>query len=294
MSLSNNLPPKIVLSPPPINIPLYNNGVMTLEWTRWFDTLYQRIGAASGDLIYSASTSAATTSAFEPALFGLLSNFESKLTGIVLQIVEQIQRENQDTLPSAEAPTPPQINVPDDIDLSYIIGLTIANSPVTSVFGRNGNIIAQTGDYNFNQISGTINLSTQVSNTLSIINGGTGATNFSINSLIVGNGTSSFTEIAPGVSGEVLTSNGTTWTSQSLPVVSIAPNYEEIVAILGQTIFNTTVQTLANSFGKSYLLVTLNGIIQREIANYSVTGANQITFITGLNDGDIVTIRSFL
>jgi hypothetical protein len=48
---------------------------------------------------------------------------------------------------------------------------------------------------------------------LSVANGGTGASSFTANNVLLGNGTSSFQTVAPGTSGNVLTSNGTTWTS---------------------------------------------------------------------------------
>jgi len=50
---------------------------------------------------------------------------------------------------------------------------------------------------------------------LSVSNGGTGAGSFTTNNLLVGNGTSSFQLIAPGSSGNVLTSNGTNWYSSA-------------------------------------------------------------------------------
>lgn len=60
---------------------------------------------------------------------------------------------------------------------------------------------------------GKIGLTTHVSGTLAVGNGGTGAASFTANSVLLGNGTSAFQEVAPGSSGNVLTSNGTTWTS---------------------------------------------------------------------------------
>lgn len=49
--------------------------------------------------------------------------------------------------------------------------------------------------------------------TLNVANGGTGATTLTANSLVAGNGTSAVSLIAPGSAGNVLTSNGTTWSS---------------------------------------------------------------------------------
>lgn len=48
---------------------------------------------------------------------------------------------------------------------------------------------------------------------LGVANGGTGATTLTANNVILGNGTSAVQFVAPGTNGNVLTSNGTTWTS---------------------------------------------------------------------------------
>lgn len=57
------------------------------------------------------------------------------------------------------------------------------------------------------------NLTTNVTGTLPIANGGTGATSLTANNVLLGNGTSAPQTVAPGTSGNVLTSNGTTWQS---------------------------------------------------------------------------------
>jgi hypothetical protein len=50
---------------------------------------------------------------------------------------------------------------------------------------------------------------------LSVGQGGTGSTSLPANNVLVGNGTSAVQVVAPGTSGNVLTSNGTTWVSQA-------------------------------------------------------------------------------
>jgi len=52
--------------------------------------------------------------------------------------------------------------------------------------------------------------------TLGVARGGTGATTLTANNVLLGNGTSAPLSVAPGTSGNVLTSNGTTWTSAGL------------------------------------------------------------------------------
>lgn len=80
-------------------------------------------------------------------------------------------------------------------------------------------------------------LSTGVTGTLPVANGGTGSTTLTANSVMLGNGTSALSSnmVAPGANGNVLTSNGTTWTSA-------APAGGGVTSLNGQTgaIDNTT------------------------------------------------------
>jgi hypothetical protein len=54
--------------------------------------------------------------------------------------------------------------------------------------------------------------------TLTVARGGTGATTLTANNVILGNGTSAVQFVAPGTNGNILTSNGTTWTSAAAGV----------------------------------------------------------------------------
>jgi hypothetical protein len=56
-------------------------------------------------------------------------------------------------------------------------------------------------------------LTTGVTGTLPVANGGTGAATLAANNVVLGNGTSAVQLVAPSTSGNVLTSNGTTWAS---------------------------------------------------------------------------------
>ncbi len=62
-------------------------------------------------------------------------------------------------------------------------------------------------------ITNYCNLTTNVSGTLPVANGGTGAATLTANAALIGNGTSGVLGLSPGTSGNVMTSNGTTWTS---------------------------------------------------------------------------------
>ena len=54
-----------------------------------------------------------------------------------------------------------------------------------------------------------------LSDTVTVAKGGTGATTLTLNNVLLGNGTSAVQFVAPGTSGNVLTSNGTTWASST-------------------------------------------------------------------------------
>ena len=60
---------------------------------------------------------------------------------------------------------------------------------------------------------GAVSLTADVSGTLPVANGGTSLTTLTANNVILGNGASAPTFVAPSSSGNVRTSNGTTWQS---------------------------------------------------------------------------------
>jgi hypothetical protein len=70
----------------------------------------------------------------------------------------------------------------------------------------------------FKNAAGTVKL--LAANVTAVANGGTGATSLTANNVLLGNGTSALQVVAPGTSGNVLTSNGTTWESAANTGVS--------------------------------------------------------------------------
>jgi hypothetical protein len=64
---------------------------------------------------------------------------------------------------------------------------------------------------------GKIGLTTHITGTLGVANGGTGVATIPLNNVVLGNGTSAVQTVAPGTTGNVLTSNGTTWASSAAP-----------------------------------------------------------------------------
>lgn len=58
-----------------------------------------------------------------------------------------------------------------------------------------------------------VSLTSGVSGILPVANGGTGASTLTLNNVLLGNGTGTVQEVAPGTNGNILQSNGTTWVS---------------------------------------------------------------------------------
>ena len=92
--------------------------------------------------------------------------------------------------------------------------------------------------------------------------------------------------------------NGSTWMVMSAVAAAggEAPDYEEFVATAAQTVFATTIPTVAKAAGKAYLQVFVNGVFQSEGVSraYTVTGANEITFNAGLVLNDEVVMYAFV
>jgi hypothetical protein len=88
-----------------------------------------------------------------------------------------------------------------------------------------------------------LSLTSGVTGTLPVANGGTGVITLTANSVMLGNGTSSVQTVSPGNTGNVLLSNGTTWTSSAL---SVTPTWQ---------IKNTTYLAVA----KDYILANTSG-----------------------------------
>lgn len=108
---------------------------------------------------------------------------------------------------------------------SNLSGISVTGSPVTT--------------------SGTLILS----GTLAVANGGTGQSTLSTGAVLVGNGTSGVSTVSPGSSGQVLTSNGSSWSSSALPTAS--------ATVSG--VVSTGTQTFAGSKTFSTGITSANG-----------------------------------
>lgn len=106
----------------------------------------------------------------------------------------------------------------------------IATAGITDLAVTNGKIA-----------NSTIDLTAKVTGTLPVANGGTGAATLTANNVLLGNGTSAVQVVAPGTSGNVLTSNGTTWQSTAPAAGAGAPVFAIVNGNAGATVGNNQI-----------------------------------------------------
>jgi hypothetical protein len=103
---------------------------------------------------------------------------------------------------------------------TQIATTAFVNSAVTTATASLGTMSTQNAS-NVAITGGTITGGTITGITdLAVADGGTGASTLAANNVLLGNGTSAVQTVAPSTSGNVLTSNGTTWTSAALSSLS--------------------------------------------------------------------------
>jgi hypothetical protein len=130
--------------------------------------------------------------------------------------------------------------------------------------------------------SGQASLTTAVTGTLPVANGGTGAATLTANNVILGNGTSAVQTVAPGSNGNILTSNGTTW-------ISSAPS-GGVTSVNGQT--GAVVTTDYGVIGSYVIAGSTTNLSQAEtnMINVTVAGSTLVrntgTTVSGLNLGN--------
>lgn len=101
-------------------------------------------------------------------------------------------------------------------------------------------------------------LTTAVTGTLPVSNGGTGLATAAVNNVLLGNGTSALQTVAPGASTNVLTSNGTTWASSTNLAIGVGQTWQNM------TSSRTADVTYTNSTGRPIM-----------ISVYGSSGANR-------------------
>ena len=115
-------------------------------------------------------------------------------------------------------------------------------------------------------LSGTI--STSNLPTVPVSKGGTGLTTLTANNVILGNGSSNPNFVSPSTSGNVLTSNGTTWVSTAPSITSSSTQLAKVWANINPSsgLINASYNVSSVSGGASWTVNFTNPLTD---ANYS-------------------------
>ena len=123
---------------------------------------------------------------------------------------------------------------------------------------------------------------------LAVADGGTGASSITLNSVILGNNTGALNGnlVAPSTSGNVLKSNGTTWTSAAPdPSIGVSQTWQDVKAsrTLGVTYTNSTGRPIQVSISFEAVngagVLTVSGVI---VGETGVLGGYGNSFITAI------------
>lgn len=94
----------------------------------------------------------------------------------------------------------------------------------------------------------SVDLTVDVTGTLPVANGGTGSTTLTLNNVLLGNGTGALQAVAAGTSGNILTSDGTTWSSA-------APTTTPKVSTIKDTNGATAISVAATASAANYIAI---------------------------------------
>jgi hypothetical protein len=113
-----------------------------------------------------------------------------------------------------------------DTEKVYIVNNTCADAiEIKNSTGSNVSVPAGKTTWVYSTGSNVVAVTTHLTSLtlgtdLAVTEGGTGASTLNAEAVVIGNGTSAVKFVAPGTSGNVLTSNGTAWTSGALETFS--------------------------------------------------------------------------
>lgn len=188
----------------------------------WSNLKFELIGTGDQSGTWGATTNDNIGLAIEQAIGGK-ADVTMSSTSITLSLTDTTALQNARALYLNLTGTPggaATLNVP-AVQKAYIVynnttggfAVTVKVSGQTGVSVPNGKTMVLY-DNGTDVVDAITHLSSlTLGSALPIASGGTGATTLTANNVILGNGTSAVQFVAPGTTGNVLTSNGTTWTS---------------------------------------------------------------------------------
>jgi hypothetical protein len=176
-----------------VTIPNGITAVVYCDGTNFYNAITGSVGnfTVNGNLSVTGTTS----------LTGALSGSTAAFSGAISSVSPTFT--GTPTVPTATAGT----NTTQAASTAFVTtAVTTATGSLGTMSTQNANAVTITGG----SITGITDLA--------VADGGTGASSITANSVILGNGTSALSGnlVAPGASGRLLVSNGTTWTSATL------------------------------------------------------------------------------
>jgi len=158
-----------------------------------------------------------------------------------------------------------------NLDNNFATPITIGNTAV-----QLGNTVTTLNNMTFANV--TIS---SVSTPLTAAQGGTGLTTLDSESVIIGNAASSVKSIAPGTSGNVLTSTGSVWASQAPGAVTGNVTIGNTTIALGGTATTVGNLTLTNTTVTNYTETRFTANSSTAITLSLVNGTMQDITLTG-------------
>ena len=125
--------------------------------------------------------------------------------------------------------------------------------------------------------------------TVTVAQGGTGATTLTANNVLLGNGTSAVQVVAPGTSGNVLTSDGTTWAS-STPAAAFSTSADN--TFTGTQTFSGTTAKLSVVLNDAAEVATVSATAATGTINYDITTQSVLYYTSNASANWTVNFRA--
>jgi hypothetical protein len=169
----------------------------------------------------------------------------------------------------------------------YLTGTGNIDSLIADTADINGGTIDATAIGGTTPAAGAFTTVT-ASTAIGVASGGTGATSLTANNVILGNGTSAVQVVAPGTNGNVLTSNGTTWSSTAPAAgVSLSANN----TWTGTQTFSGTSSAIATVLNDAAEVATVSATAATGTINYDITTQSVVYYTSNASANWTVNFR---
>lgn len=154
--------------------------------------------------------------------------------------------------------------IPTSYNATAIVNTPAGNIAATTVQAALNELDAEKAKIGANS---DITSLTGLTTPLSVAQGGVGANTHTLNSLLLGNGTSALLEVAPSTSGNLLTSNGTTWQSAT-PTAQLVKAWVNYNGVTSSLLANFNISSVTKNGTGDYTFNITSALVD---ANYATT-----------------------